>query len=796
MAKKTVNLNGKINGVTRAAGRNKSVHRASFPELNPNPVLEVDPEGNITYLNPATRKRFPRLLQQGKDHPFLAAWEALAAQIIREKIPLLTRDINVDDSWYEQAISYVPSPGRFRIYTRDITARKKAEMALLKTNDEMETLIRERTREVEAAYNALKSEIAERILAEKAVTAQRQTFNDLLEKLPCYLVLLTPDYHVRFANKFFRERFGEDQGRRCFEYLFNRREPCEVCETYKVLKEMRPLEWEWTGPDGHNYYIFDYPFKDTGGTDLIMEVGIDITVQKNALADLQTIRDELEERVQERTRELKEVNRLLRIKAAEYKQAEEREKRAAKEWQTTFDSITDMVSIQDRECRLVRVNKAYAAAAGMKPEELIGKKCYAVIHQTACPIENCPQEETFKTGKTVTMEWFEPRLGTYFEVTTSPVFDENGEVSGTVHIAKNITERKEADDALLESQQDLNRAQAVAQVGSWRLNVRRDILSWSDETYRMFSIPVETPMTYETFLSAVHPEDRDFVDRAWQAALHGEPYDIEHRIVVGNDIKWVRERAELEFDKNGALLGGFGTVQDVTERKQMDKMKDEFIGLVSHELRTPLTVITGSLHTATFEGLPPEEVRELIQNAIEGADQLATILENMLELSRHQAGRLKLNVEPVSIAGVTGTVIKKLKGQRVSQEFSVDIPKYLPPVEADPVRVERVLYNLLENATKYSPEGSRVTVSAREDGDLVITAVTDQGPGIAPEDQPKIFEQFQQLENTSRPIRGAGLGLVVCKRLVEAQGGWIKVDSVPGRGSTFSFALPKSTAPL
>jgi K+-sensing histidine kinase KdpD len=195
------------------------------------------------------------------------------------------------------------------------------------------------------------------------------------------------------------------------------------------------------------------------------------------------------------------------------------------------------------------------------------------------------------------------------------------------------------------------------------------------------------------------------------------------------------------------------------------------------------------------EGLSPEDVHELIQNATEGADQLAAILENMLELSRYQAGHLKLRVEPVSIAGTARSVIKRLKGQRVSHQFSVDIPGDLPPVEADPVRVERILYNLLENATKYSPDGSQIKITGRTEGDFVITGIIDQGPGISPEDQARLFEQFQQLDTPQRPTAGAGLGLVVCKRLVEAQRGWIKIDSAPRKGSTFSFALPRSETP-
>ena len=112
--------------------------------------------------------------------------------------------------------------------------------------------------------------------------AERQRFNDVLEMLPAYLVLLAPDYHVPFANRFFRERFGESHGRRCFEYLFGRSEPCETCESYTALKTMAPHEWEWTGPDGRNYDVFDFPFTDTDGSTLILEMGIDITERKQA----------------------------------------------------------------------------------------------------------------------------------------------------------------------------------------------------------------------------------------------------------------------------------------------------------------------------------------------------------------------------------------------------------------------------------------------------------------------------------------------------------------------------------
>jgi PAS domain S-box-containing protein len=161
------------------------------------------------------------------------------------------------------------------------------------------------------SYDGLIQNITERKLAEKRLMAERRRFYNVLEMLPVSLVLLTPDYHVPFANRFFRERFGESHGRHCFEYLFGRTEPCEICETYTVLKTMTPHEREWTGPDGRNYYIFDFPFTDPDGSTLILEMGIDITDRKQAEEKIRKLNEELEQRVVQRTAQLEAANREL-----------------------------------------------------------------------------------------------------------------------------------------------------------------------------------------------------------------------------------------------------------------------------------------------------------------------------------------------------------------------------------------------------------------------------------------------------------------------------------------------------
>ena len=153
--------------------------------------------------------------------------------------------------------------------------------------------------------------------------------------------------------------------------------------------------------------------------------------------------------------------------------------------------------------------------------------------------------------------------------------DTAGQVWRMVGIVQDITERKRADEALRQNREDQDRAQEVGQIGSWRMDVRRNVLTWSDENHRIFGVPKGTPLTYETFLGVVHPEDRQYVNTKWQAGLRGEPYDLEHRIVVGQQVKWVREKAYLEFDDAGKLMGGFGITQDISERKRAESQLRE-----------------------------------------------------------------------------------------------------------------------------------------------------------------------------------------------------------------------------
>lgn len=268
-------------------------------------------------------------------------------------------------------------------------------------------------------------------------------------------------------------------------------------------------------------------------------------------------------------------------------------------------------------------------------------------------------------------------------------------------------------------------------------------------------------------------------------------YEVEWQTVIGRDGKG----DQMTFLVSTVLLSTSGRellicLEDITERKKTDRIKDDFIGMVSHELRTPLTIVIGSIRTAINEGVSREDVHSLLENATVSADSLALILDNLLELSRYQAKRLVLKVEPVKLNKIVTTLVNRHGEQSPAHRFVVDIPADLPPVAADAIRVEQILRNLIDNAVKYSPNGGEVVVSARRDDQSVIVSVRDEGVGISQEDQMKLFTPFQRLELTRSAMQGVGLGLVVCQRLVEAHNGRIWIESSPGKGSTFYFTLP------
>ncbi|MBA7586629.1 Adaptive-response sensory-kinase SasA [subsurface metagenome] len=297
-------------------------------------------------------------------------------------------------------------------------------------------------------------------------------------------------------------------------------------------------------------------------------------------------------------------------------------------------------------------------------------------------------------------------------------------------------------------------------------------------------------------LYADTPDGKAAAEGVFRRYLAGEEVrnqKLEVKRADGSSV-WVSLSVRPMRDKEGRVVASRSIMVDITEHRKLDQLKDDFIGLVSHELRSPMTVITGAINTALTEAerLSPEETRQLLKDAAAESESLSNLLANLLELSRVQAQRLVLYSEAIDVKRVIQDAVDKIKHQYSTHTFVINLPRRLPPLQADPLRLERILYNLLENAVKYSPTGGEVRVSAKPQGEHLVIGVSDQGIGISPADQEKLFAPFQRLEKRPSGVRGVGLGLMVCRRLVEAHGGHIWVESEPSHGSTFFFAMPLS----
>jgi PAS domain S-box-containing protein len=246
-------------------------------------------------------------------------------------------------------------------------------------------------------------------------------------------------------------------------------------------------------------------------------------------------------------------------------------------------------------------------------------------------------------------------------------------------------------------------------------------------------------------------------------------------------------------DERGSPWGMVRVLRDITKRKELDRMKSEFVSLVSHELRTPLTSIQGFAETILDFGdsLEPEKRKHFLEIIVEEARRLGRLVTNFLDVSKLEAGAMNPKPKEVDLAALCKRLAALFKEHQTMAVFKEDLAPDARKVFADEDQTYRVLLNLCGNALKYTPTKGTITISSKVVGDFVEICVADQGPGISRDDQARIFEKFFRVpDKVSRKTPGTGLGLAICKGIVESHGGKIWLESEVGRGTKFFFTLP------
>lgn len=375
-----------------------------------------------------------------------------------------------------------------------------------------------------------------------------------------------------------------------------------------------------------------------------------------------------------------------------------------------------------------------------------------------------------------------------------------------------ITERKRAESALRESEQALRESQETlliakraAKFGVYDWSIATGAIKWDEHVYELWGIEPGTPVSYQDFVSALHPDDvraaQESIDRALDPQS-GCVFLTDYRVVSRRDgvTRWVQAMGHVFFE-NGRAVRLVGTVQDVSEQrflqeslKLADRRKDEFLAMLAHELRNPVAPIRNAAEVLSRLLKQQDQPKSLVSMIQRQGAHLSRILDDLLDVARITQGRIELKRETVSLTVSIELAIEALQPQIQLKRHQLTITKNAGPllVHADKVRIEQCITNLVSNATKYTDVGGEIRVRSFAEGTDAVIEVADTGVGISADFVPHVFDLFAQSERSlDRSQGGLGIGLSICKRLIEMHGGTIRCYSEgAGRGSKFVLRLP------
>lgn len=463
--------------------------------------------------------------------------------------------------------------------------------------------------------------------------------------------------------------------------------------------------------------------------------------------------------------------------------------------------------LTDPNGRCLEVNRAACELLGYAREELLG----FVVRELFHPEDQQGRAEDLQQvqrGQTVRAERrIRRKDGSYALVEgTARPFQGN-----TIVFFHDVTEARAAHAALVESERALREAQRMARLGTWWLDLRNGASWWSEELYRLYALDPRVAPSLQALRSVLDPQDWPKMEALIAGSRErGEGFqNLELRVVrPDGSRRWLLAQGEVERDSERRPARLIGSCLDITERKLLEaeleeraralvaesRRKDEFLAMLAHELRNPLAPVTTAVHILKLRGDDPAVAfrqREIIER---NARHLARLVDDLLEVSRINRGKIELRKERVALGELVQQAVTSIQGaaQARRHELTVSLPPGEVYLHADPVRIVQILVNLLNNAVKYTDEGGRIQFLASREGDEVVLRVRDNGRGIGPELLPRVFDLFVQGERTlARSEGGLGLGLTLSRTLAELHGGTVTAAS-PGlhQGSEFTVRLP------
>jgi PAS domain S-box-containing protein len=475
------------------------------------------------------------------------------------------------------------------------------------------------------------------------------------------------------------------------------------------------------------------------------------------------------------------------------RRAEDEASLMGRQWQATVEAARDGLAILDERGRVIRANRRMADITGRDVPSLLGVDLPALLDADGTAGLARRTATALQIGRP---DRFETQLGsTWQRVSLDPVNDEAGHVRGVAVGMVDMTETRRLYEGEREARMLLASVVAQMPIG----------ILVADESGRVVLHNRQLELiTHRSYLDTTLDDPEAWAGLRFEGRPLGDG-DSPFVHVLRDAVRYDQREIEVQVDRSvhtlqfsaapilvdGRPIAMVAALGDVTERKRLDALRDTFIGILSHELRTPVTTILGGSRLLDSErrNLDDATRAELIRDITAEAERLHRLVEDLLVLARTERGVSMRMADPVLVRHIIPRVVADEQRFWPGLEVSTSVSPQ-PTASGDAAYVEQVLRNLLSNAAKYGADSGPVEIAAKANHDSVQVTVRDHGPGIASEDLPYVFDLFYRGKSAARSASGAGIGLFVCRQLVEAMGSQIWARRPDDGGTEFGFSLP------
>lgn len=733
-----------------------------FAEMMSEPISQIVGSDCIRFISEEEKEKFVDLIEKGRHDKVIGLFSFKMAN---------------NSSLIHLQLSFQPIPdgvsGEISIILSDVTSMKKYQ-------EQLEDMVRERTSEIEIANEKLRNDIKEIENVRNSLSESERKYHTTLDSIGDAVISTDLNGRIIYMNPLSEKLTG---------WTFHDAANRPVKEVFNVIDEDSGNEIENPVTASLEHGIIFVGLLNH--TFLIRKDGSKVCIADSAavIKDSHGI-----------TRGVVLVFRdmtQIRLKDQQLRESEER-------FRSLAENLPSVLMRFDRDLRVIYLSPSAGRFTGIPPEQFIGK----TNREMGMPENLCKQWEdatkaVFNTGKGKNLEFDlqTPEGSSYFYLQFAPEFGPDGIVTHVLGISTDITEKKK-------SEERLNIALENGNIGLWEWDLKTNVVACDERTEKMLGLrPGSFGKTFNAFEKLVHEEDISHVQRAVKNSLERDlPYVTLFRTKPeGGKSNYISTRAISIKDMNGKPVSFIGVCFDVTNLREgtellVKKLNEEllrsnkelesFAYVASHDLQEPLRMVTSftQLLSQQYEDKLDERAHEYINFAVEGSQRMYELLNGLLAYSRIQTKGKPFSL--VDLNTVLENVTKNLSLQIKESNASIEIDK-LPEVFADENQMIQLFQNLISNSIKFSLESPRIYItSVFENGNFVFS-VKDEGIGIESQYFDRIFKIFQRL-NPRDQFKGTGIGLAICRRIIDRHEGNIWVESVPEKGSTFFFTIPKN----